>query len=186
MKETDTDIEALIAGCRRGDAPRQKALYDLYSPRLYALCCRLTGDREMAKDVCIEAFCKVFRHFDTYRGDGPLEAWIRRIFVRTAVAELKAARRSQGLSLDEVQGIAAQSHTLETRLSVKETLSHALARLDAEQRLVFNLVAIEGYTFDATASLCGMSVQSAKRRYYKARQVMQQTFQEYGITAIDE
>ena len=49
----------VIDGCRRKDRHAQRFLFERYSGRMLALCCRYVKDRMDAEDVMVVAFTKV-------------------------------------------------------------------------------------------------------------------------------
>ena len=51
----------------------------------------IVGDPERARDAVQEAFASAVRKRDAFRGEGPLEAWIWRAVVNTALNQLRAA-----------------------------------------------------------------------------------------------
>ena len=51
----------------------------------------VVGDAERARDAVQEAFAAAVRNRATFRGDGPLEAWIWRTVVNTALNQRRAA-----------------------------------------------------------------------------------------------
>ena len=51
----------LIAAAARGNVTAFEHLYRQYSPRIYGLCLRLTGNREMAEDCTQETFIDAWR-----------------------------------------------------------------------------------------------------------------------------
>ena len=62
-------------------------LEELYQARLPAfrrVAAGIIGDRESARDAVQEAFVTAVRKRRSFRGDGPLEAWVWRIVVNTA------------------------------------------------------------------------------------------------------
>src|SRR3954468_7966382 len=90
MKKTSTQAEAtLVANCLNGDRKHQKALYDLYSPKLFTICLRYTKNQMDAEDVLQEGFVKVFNNLHKFKGEGSFEGWMRRIFVNTAIEHLR-------------------------------------------------------------------------------------------------
>ena len=52
----------------------------------------VTGDRDAARDAVQEAFARALRERHRFRGDAPIEAWIFRIALRSA---LTARRRAE-------------------------------------------------------------------------------------------
>jgi RNA polymerase sigma-70 factor, ECF subfamily len=59
-------------------------LYEARLPVFRRVAAGITGDRESARDVVQEAFVTAVRKRRSFRGDGPLEAWVWRIVVNTA------------------------------------------------------------------------------------------------------
>ena len=50
-KHLNTREAEWIEGARRGDRRSQKAIYDLLSAKMFAVCLRYMGDREAAEDI---------------------------------------------------------------------------------------------------------------------------------------
>ena len=54
----------------------QKELYDRFSARFYALCCRYAPDDDIAKELLVDGFMTIFSEIGNYRGDGAFEGWM--------------------------------------------------------------------------------------------------------------
>ena len=78
-----------IEGARQGNRRCQKAIYDLLSARMYAVCLRYMGDRDTAEDILQDGFVTLFSKLDSYSGEGSFEGWARKIFVNTALMSLR-------------------------------------------------------------------------------------------------
>ena len=50
----------LIEGCKRRDQHAQRFLYEHFSGKMFALCCRYIKDKMEAEDVLITSFTKIF------------------------------------------------------------------------------------------------------------------------------
>lgn len=92
------------------------------------LAAALVHDRERAVDVVQEAFAAAVRRRDSYRRDGPLDAWVCRIVVNLARNEV--ARRPRELPYAEPVGSNGDRSGPDADLDV------ALAALTDRQRLV--------------------------------------------------
>jgi RNA polymerase sigma-70 factor, ECF subfamily len=53
---------------------------------------RMVRDREDARDLCQEAFLRVYRHLHQYRFESPLRAWIGQVAYSTALRHLERKR----------------------------------------------------------------------------------------------
>ncbi len=78
-------IEALVAGCRRGQPAAQRGLYERLGYQLMGVCLRYCPSREEAEDALQLTFVKIFTRLDQFRNQGPFEAWARRIAVTTSL-----------------------------------------------------------------------------------------------------
>ena len=146
------ELEDVIEGCRRGDAAMQKELYDRYSPRFFALCCRYAPDDFIAKEMLIDGFMTIFSSIDKYRGDGAFEAWMRVIMLRRVVANYRRNRKyRETLPIEESVEVSLPTGHPEHNIDVRDALREALRLLNEKERTAFNLVAVEKYTFNDAA-----------------------------------
>src|SRR5215469_14370974 len=82
----------LIAGCKRGEMWARKELYERYAGTMLSLCARYIGNKDVARDVLQDGFLKVFTKIGDYSGTGSFEGWMKRIFINTALEELRKKR----------------------------------------------------------------------------------------------
>ena len=66
-------VDHLVQQCLRQDARAQRALYERFSPKMYALCLRYLKESDDAQDVLLKAFTKVFEHLPRFKGEGSVE-----------------------------------------------------------------------------------------------------------------
>ena len=167
-----SDEDKLIEGCIAGKRDMQQLLYDLYSKKMMAVCLRYAPTTFEAEDMMQEAFVKVFTHIGNFKRDCPLEFWVRKIMVNTA---LKHLRSKQLLTVsheaDEVSNLASDSFSL-TGYSLDELLS-MVQRLAPRYRMVFNLYAIEGYNHKEIGEMLDISEGTSKSQYSRARAILQ-------------
>lgn len=108
----------------------------------------VTGDGERARDAVQEAFATAVRKRRSFRGDGPLEAWVWRIVLNAARSD---ARRSTP-SFDHVEPFASNGHAEEDA-----ELRIALARLPERQRTAVFLRYYADLDYAAIAESLGVS-----------------------------
>ena len=88
---TWSDDRAIVDVVLAGDREAYRRLVERESAGLVRACHRILGDQAEAEDAAQEAFVTAFRSLATWRGDGPLGAWLTRIAVRIALRQ--AGRR---------------------------------------------------------------------------------------------
>jgi RNA polymerase sigma factor (sigma-70 family) len=164
----DTAISAtLLAACRRGEEAAQFQLYNLLSYQLMGVCLRYCPSRAEAEDALQNTFVKIFTRLDQYRGNGPFEAWARRVAVHTALHALEQHRlrhaTSQGAAdLDKyATDLPSPEPSVLDELAAADLLHH-LAALPPGYRAVLNLYAIEGYSHAEIAQLLGIAEGTSK------------------------
>ncbi len=164
----------MIEACLKQDRNAQKQLYEKFSGKLFVVAMRYMKNRESAEDVLQESFIKVFRHLDTFRFDCPLEAWLRKIVVNTA---LKALKKQDGWSqslegdymIDEEFHYNNQGYQ---DLSYNE-LMKMIGELPEGCRTIFNLYAIEGFKHHEIAEMLHVSEGTSKSQYSRAKSLLQ-------------
>lgn len=161
--------EELVEGCVRKDAKAQRYLFDTYSRRLMGVCSRYCDSREEAEDVLQEGLIKIFERIGSFRGNGSLEGWMRKIVVNTALDHFrkqKAFRNS--FDINEMEHVAGVTdHVLES-MDVRDMMK-VIKELPTGFRTVFNLYAIEGYHHKEIADMLGITESTSKSQYSRAR-----------------
>ncbi len=168
----------LVESCRKGDRASQKALYDRLAPRMYPICIRYAGDREVAQDILQDGFMTLFTKLEDYKGDGSFEGWARRIFVTTALMYLRkkdALKMSD--ELDAVRGMKSDTVTQMQDLGYKE-LMELIMSLPPGFRTVFNLYAIEGFSHKDISEMLGISETTSRTQLSRARTWLQNKIKE--------
>ncbi len=150
----------------------QRLLYDLYAKKMMAVCLRYAPTTFEAEDMMQDAFIKVYAHLQNFKRDCPLEFWIRRIMVNTA---LKHLRSKQLLTVsheaEEVASISSDTYSL-SGYSMEELVS-VIQSLAPRYRMVFNLYAVEGYNHKEIGEMLGISEGTSKSQYSRARAILQ-------------
>ena len=168
----------LIESCIKGDRAAQKVLYDRLAPRMFPVCIRYVGDREQAEDILQEGFITLFTRLDTYKGDGSFEGWARKIFVTTALMEL---RRKDALKmsddLETVRGMKTDTVTQLQSIGYKD-LMKLITQLPPGFRTVFNMYAIEGYSHKEIGEILGISETTSRTQLSRARTWLQNKIKE--------
>ena len=176
MKE-NLDIK-LIESCIKGDRAAQKVLYDRLAPRMFPVCIRYVGDRERAEDILQEGFITLFTRLDTYKGEGSFEGWARKIFVTTALMELRkkdALKMSD--DLETARGMKAETVTQLQSIGYKD-LMKLITQLPPGFRTVFNMYAIEGYSHKEIGEILGISETTSRTQLSRARIWLQKKIKE--------
>lgn len=164
--------ENLIEKCLKCDVTAQYELYQKYSPKMFGVCLRFAKCREEAEDILQEGFIKVFKNLKTFRNEGKLEAWIRRIMVNTAINFYKRKYPDfPDIDFDRLQLKYHAHEDITAEMSHKEILE-TVQKLPKGYRMVFNLYVIEGYTHKEIGKMLNISVNTSKSQLSRAKDLL--------------
>ena len=172
-----SDEQELITGCLQRDRAAQQRLYDRYSGKMYALCCRYLKDTMDAEDVLVTSFTKIFDRINQYKGEGSFEGWIRRVVVNESLTYL---RRNRSMYLETELETAEREpdyQSLSDHLEAEDLLT-MINELPSGYRVVFNLYAIDGYSHKEIAETLGISENTSKSQLSRARVYLQKLLAE--------
>ncbi|MBO6082444.1 MAG: sigma-70 family RNA polymerase sigma factor [Bacteroidales bacterium] len=172
-KEPSSERE-LLEACKRGDRTAQKKLYDSLAAKMFAICLRYMGQRDAAEDVLQEGFVTLFSRLDSYSGEGSFEGWARKIFVNTALMELRkkdALKMSE--DLETAWNVSSDGVSQVQSVGYHELLK-LIASLPPGYRTVFNLSVIEGYSHKEIAQTLGITEATSRSQLQRARVMLQE------------
>jgi RNA polymerase sigma-70 factor (ECF subfamily) len=169
MAATPEDPD-LIHRMRLGDESALETLYARYGGLLYTLALRIVGDPELAREVLQDTLLRAWdgrESYDAARGRVPW--WLMGIARNRAVDLLRSrshqARLREQAPLD-VRAPAAPAPAAE--ISLRQTVSRALAGLSAVQRTAIELAYYGGLTQAEIATRLGEPLGTIKSRTREA------------------
>ena len=135
-------------------------------------------------------FVKVFQKLNQFSGKVPLEHWVSRIAVNTCLSQIEYERvrpelRHADLSEEEaavVENLAASSEELapDRQLASRQLVEHLLEMLKPAERLVIDLLYLQGRSVEEIHEITGLGVAAIKVRAFRARQKMKAQLQKIG------
>jgi len=174
-----TDGE-LVRGALDGSEEAYSELVRRYQDLLYRHAERMSGSPDEAEDIVQLAFIKAYRNLATCQNPDYVGAWIFRITANACKDHLKS-RRSDGIAIDEVAGLAGDEgdpgRELD-RLDLRSRIDAALRRLPVDQREAFVMKHVEGLSYQEMGEVLGVSVPALKMRVHRAREDLQELLEE--------
>ncbi len=115
-----------------------------------------------------EGFVKVFTKLEQFHFQGSFEGWIRRIMINTALRTYQRQRFNQETTgYENLPEMPVEPDAI-SALSEAELLK-LIAKLPDGYRMVFNMVAIEGFSHAEAADLLGIQESTSRSQLTKAR-----------------
>src|SRR5438552_4056278 len=178
----DRDSAELVQAALQHD---DEAARDLVR-RLYPLVARMVRShrprRTSEEDLCQMIFIKIFQKLSQFSGKVPLEHWVSRIAVNTCLNQIESEKvrpelRHADLSEEEqavVENLAVSSEELapDRQLASRQLVEHLLQMLKPVERLVIDLLYLQGRSVEEIHKITGMSVAAIKVRAFRDRQRM--------------
>ena len=163
------DDAALIKACVKGNAKAQRFLFDKFAPKMLTVCVRYAKNKSDAEDVLQDAFIKVFNKISEFKNEGSLEGWIRRIMVNTSLDQIRKNSKFSNDTDLEVVSYKLENNDFTFENLVSEDLLKLINSMPNGYRIVFNMFAIEGYSHQEIASTLGVTENTSKSQYLRAR-----------------
>ncbi|HLT73162.1 MAG: RNA polymerase sigma factor [Cyclobacteriaceae bacterium] len=178
-----SSLRTLLSQCQSGDSRSQRALYEMFRPKVFGLCRRYTRRREEAEDVFQEAFIRIFKSIDQVHDAEHLEPWIRRITVNAAVSYYHKSKRHQIVHdiADYGTQHANDDYVLILSKFSDEQLVGMINTLPDGYRLVFNLYELEGYSHSEIADMLSISESTSRSQLNRAKQVLKGKLKAIGV-----
>jgi len=176
-----SEEQLLVAGCKKNEPWAKRKLYEQYAPAMLGVCVRYTNDLEKAKDVLHEGFIKIFTKVNMYSGEGSFSGWMRRIFVTTALEFLRIDKAWQHVDIDDQEGGEESFENSAIENLSAEDILKCISELPKGSQLVFNMIAIEGYTHAEIARMLNIKEASSRSQFMRARKFLQDRIQKLEI-----
>lgn len=143
------------------------------------ICLRYAANEMEAEDVLQESFIKIFKSLDSWSGQGPLGAWVRRITVNMALEQYRKnkTQKSMAIVYDMKEANPLSEDGAIENLNMEDLLKK-IQKLAPGFRTVFNLYAVEGYNHAEIGEMMGTSEGTSKSQYSRARVLLRQMIDE--------
>lgn len=168
----DRDI---LKGCMQGKHSAQRELYRRYSRMLLGVCNRYARNIEEAEDIMQEGFVKIFLNINSFKGEGSLTAWMRRIMINTAITNYhRTLKHRYHDDIDDIRESDMEEMRWEESDFSAGELFRVIQQMPAGYRMVFNLYAVEGYKHREIAEILEIDENTSKSQYSRARHWLQE------------
>lgn len=185
-----TDDARIIRQVIDGNVNAFEALVEKYQPHVFRLV-RKHAPLPEVEELSQEVFIRAYQGLAGYKGKTPFKGWLSGIAVRTCYDFWRKRYRSPEFAMSSLSD--AQQEWLERTLrddsgevlaekaseeAEQALLAYALDRLSPEDRMVMELVYLEGYSGKEAARLLGWTVANVKVRAYRCRKKLKAIIQQ--------
>jgi RNA polymerase sigma-70 factor (ECF subfamily) len=177
------DEGALVYALKTGDEAAFTYLVKSYGPQMLATARRIARDEDTAREALQDAFLSAHKNIHRFERRSALSTWLHRVVVNAALMKLRAKKRLEECSIDELLPqfdglgylIGPSSMSSEPvdqmmeRRAVCDMVRQGIESLPDSYRAILVLRDIEGFDTAEAAKLLGISTGAAKVRLHRAR-----------------
>ena len=190
-----TDDLTLVTRVRQGDQRAFRLLVERYQRKVFSVALGMLKDKEEAMDVSQEAFVKVYKYLDHFKGDSSFYTWLYRITVNICIDVLrkKNALKGEQVEFDETVKMDAAEANIGSlgsqlgtnpqkaalRRELAEKINAALQEVPEKHRAILLLREVEGMSYEDIARTLEIPKGTVMSRLFHARLKVQKILSEY-------
>ncbi|WP_235295912.1 RNA polymerase sigma factor [Portibacter marinus] len=162
-----SSLDRIIEGCIKNKRKSQQELYNLYFPKMIAMCFRYTSDEDKAMMILNDGFLKVFKNIHTFEFKGSFEGWVRRLIFNCISDHFRKENKYLKLMVFEEKEKRSDELVLDSLFY--DDLLRLVNKLPGNTHKVFSLYAIEGFNHKEIAEMLDISEGTSKWHLSEAR-----------------
>lgn len=171
------DDRELVSASLRGDSSAFEELVRLKSGKVYALCYRVIGNAEDAKDISQLVFIKLWENLEKYDPSFTFDTWLYRMVQNVAIDFLRSrnsreATANSALRLVKTEEDAEQGRSLQHK-EIEQVFADVSASLSPKQKMVFVMNQMEDLQLAEIAKILGSSESTVRNHLFNARRTLQ-------------
>jgi RNA polymerase sigma factor (sigma-70 family) len=169
------------------DREFRKSYSDYYPMILNSLYHRVKN-REDAEDICHEIFVNYYRKFDEVRDP---RSWLVGA-MRFCISNYYRKKEGSGASTVDIADVEEDVHLAfengfrDMRIIIHDAIENPANYDDEKERILFDLIAINKYTYDEVAQHLGLTRRQAAYKYQQVSRRILDRLKERGITKIED
>jgi RNA polymerase sigma-70 factor (ECF subfamily) len=166
------DERSLVVSAQQGDQAAFERLYRSHVGRVYALCLRLTSDRELAEELTQSSFVRIWEQLGKFQQKSSFATWSHRVALNVLLEYMRSRSRraKNAATLSDAGKQLAKSDSPGGRMD----LEWAIGALPERARQVFVLYEIERLQHNEIAEMLGIAVGTSKAQLHRARQLLRE------------
>ena len=178
QQSVEPDDRELVRTIRGGDTDAFEQLVRRKTSKVYALCYRVIGNAEDAKDISQLVFIKLWENLEKYDPQYAFDTWLYRMVTNVAIDFMRNRQSRENAvnsnlrlvktAADPEQGVVVQRKEVE---SVFDEISTVLS---PKQKTIFVMNQMEDMPSAEIAKVLGCRESTVRNHLFNARKAMQQ------------
>jgi RNA polymerase sigma-70 factor, ECF subfamily len=177
----EPDDRQLVETIRGGDADAFETLVRRKTSKVYALCYRIIGNAEDAKDISQLVFLKLWENLEKYDPHYVFDTWLYRMVTNVAIDFMRNKQSrdnavNSNLRLVKTAADAEQNVVVQ-RKEVETVFNEVSACLSPKQKTIFVMNQMEDLPSAEIAKVLGCRESTVRNHLFNARKLMQAQLQ---------
>lgn len=157
---------------KKGDAEALGFLYDKYVDKLFLKACRLTNNRDIAKDVVQEVFLEIWHYRNSITEIQYSQSYLSKVLLSVTLKRMKKERTTIHTQLEDSldSGEMNIESILVTRDMEQDTarkLQSAISKLSRRQKEILQLHFTDGLSYEQIAEKLSINYQSVNNLAFR-------------------
>lgn len=170
----------IVEDCKQNNAKAQMQLYDMYCQAMFTIALRYVKDSFVAEDMMQDAFIKVFKNIQNFKGEVTIGAWIKKIVINQCIDYLKK-KKIELVSIDEKQLVIADNDDWTVKEEVNiDIVTSAINSLPEKYKVVLNLYLIEGFDHQEIAEVLNITEVTSRSQLMRGKNKLKGQLKEYN------
>ena len=180
MSKTVFINNKIVEDCKQNNAKAQMQLYDMYCQAMFTIALRYVKDSFVAEDMMQDAFIKVFKNIQNFKGEVTIGAWIKKIVINQCIDYLKK-KKIELVSIEEKQLVIAEDDDWTVKEEVNiDIVTSAINSLPEKYKVVLNLYLIEGFDHQEIAEVLNITEVTSRSQLMRGKNKLKGQLKEYN------
>ncbi len=180
-QSAEPDDRELVQTIRQGDDRAFELLVRRKTSKVYAVCYRIIGNAEDAKDISQLVFLKLWENLEKYDPQYAFDTWLYRMVTNVAIDYMRNKQSRENavnsnLRLVKTSSDAEQSVIVQ-RKEVEAVFEAVSVVLSPKQKTIFVMNQMEDLPSAEIAKILGCRESTVRNHLFNARKLMQQQLQ---------
>ncbi len=145
MSSDNKFVRSLIENAKQGNNAAIEQLFQMNLGKIYAFALRLTANKSLAETITKETFIEAWKKMNLVRSDASFLKWLSAITVYQTMDSLRSKKNKTKIDHYELR-----------ELESKDELDKHIFDLPDQERMIFVLNRIEGYTIEEISDMMGI------------------------------
>jgi RNA polymerase sigma-70 factor (ECF subfamily) len=177
----EPDDRELVQTIRTGDSDAFEQLVRRKTSKVYALCYRIIGNSEDAKDISQLVFIKLWENLEKYDAAYAFDTWLYRMVTNVAIDFMRNKQSRDNAvnsNLRLVKTVAdAEQTVVVARKEIETIFDECSTVLSPKQKTIFVMNQMEDLASAEIAKILGCRESTVRNHLFNARKLMQQQLQ---------